>query len=393
MEAITDREGLRAIARQWDALLLSTPHPSPIASYAWFVTQIEENANLRCDGEVRWCCFAAYDGERLVGVMPLVEDGWNLRAQRGPLVRVPGEYYQRSGEPVIDAALTAPVLDALLAAAREWRPGVALEFGGLREGLSNVLPDLARRRGVRTRATAPGKLIAIDGTFESWFGRLGRSHRKNLGRRARRLEDAFPGEVTYRTVEGPEALCLLEDFARLEASGWKGRDGVALLSSPSKHNFYRRLCWRLARRGWLEWHVLEVAGEPIVLDMWIRMGNTLAGLFTTYDERFAQYSPGALRLSRTVEEAFESGSVRFLDMMTANAWTEHWQMQTYRYHRALVATGNPLPLWFDDATSATRTLLRPLGLRGVAQSLRSAFAPQRVGSADSNGGPIKGAHG
>lgn len=381
VETIMDRDELDLLAPAWDALAVAATHASPLASHAWFATQIDENHNLRRGGEVHWRCLAVYAGDRLVGVMPLIEEHWDVGSLRGPLIRVPGEYYLRSGKPLVDEELAGPVLDALLDSVRAWRPGVPVELEGFREGRPGLLEHVRALKMARTRPIARGQMIATDGDYGAWFCALGRSHRKNLDRRSRRLEEAFPREVRYHTVSGPEAAPVLEDFARLEMRGWKGNGGKAMLASPSKMHFYRRLCVRLAQRGWLEWHVLEVAGKPIVIDMWVRMGHTLAGLFTAYDEDFAAFSPGALRLRRTVEEAFAS-DIDIVDVLTANPWTEHWGMQTYRYHRALIATGNPLPLWLDDATFATKRLLQPLHLRAALRSLRSVLSQESTASDD-----------
>ena len=369
VEVVSSREALANLGREWDRLADSLTHASPLSTHTWFTTQIEENANLRRDGIVPWRCFAAYRAERLVGVLPLVEEPWDLARLRGPVVRIPGEYYLRSGEPLLDEGSEAEALAALLTAVRAWRPGRPVEFGGLRDG-PGVLSTLRSRAGVRIRQEASGRRIQIAGTADEWCARLGRSHRKNLSRRARRLEEAFPGQVRYRTVTGTSAVGMLEEYARLEMSGWKGDSGVALLASPSKMRFYRRLCVRLAERGWLEWHVLEVGGRPAAIDMWVRIGGTLSGLFSTYDEALAPYSPGALRLNRTIEEAFASADVRVVDVITANAWTDQWRMEPYSYYRALVATGGPLPLLLDDAAQAARRALRPLEATRLLRSLR-----------------------
>ena len=60
--------------------------------------------------------------------------------------------------------------------------------------------------------------------------------RKELRRQRRRLEDVAP--VTFTTTRGaPDIEAALKDFLVLEASGWKGLAGTAIVSEPSVKKF------------------------------------------------------------------------------------------------------------------------------------------------------------
>ncbi len=379
VDLITSRDDVEHLADAWDALSQATVHASPLSTHAWFTSYLDE---LRASGDGRhsaWSCFAASAGGRLVGVMP-VQDSRRLGGLMGRELRVPGGYYIRSGEPLLAEDRAGEALKALVDAAGERYPRASLEFGGVREH-GATFAGLGSLPSVRARRDAKGALIRIDGTAESWLSTLSRNHRKHLNRGGRRLEEAYPGSVAYRVVGGPDAARMLDDFVRVEASGWKGGAGMALFATPSQLRLYRRMCERFAARGWLEWHILEAGGNLIVIDMWIRVGRTMAGLFTAYDEEFAVYSPGALRLRRSVEEAFASGTVDLMDVLVASPWTQHWSMETYDYYRVLVGTGNPLALWMDDAAVAARRAGRavlPTSTRRRVVDLRRSYARWRV---------------
>ncbi len=72
--------------------------------------------------------------------------------------------------------------------------------------------------------------------------------RKELRRQRRRLEDIAP--VTFATATGsPDIEAALKDFLVLEASGWKGMAGTAIVNDPNVCDFVERAVAALAAAG------------------------------------------------------------------------------------------------------------------------------------------------
>ena len=72
--------------------------------------------------------------------------------------------------------------------------------------------------------------------------------RKELRRQRRRLEDIAP--VTFATAAGAADIeAALKDFLVLEASGWKGLAGTAIVNDPAVKNFVQRAVAALAADG------------------------------------------------------------------------------------------------------------------------------------------------
>ena len=111
------------------------------------------------------------------------------------------------------------------------------------------------------------------------------------------------------------------------------------------------------------WH------QPIAIDMRLKVGNTLFGLFTTFDERFSAYSPRSLLLRHTIEEAHRRPEISCLDGMSAKDWTSHWRMDGYEYYRVVTAPRS-LPLLSDKAEVVARAAACKLLPRVVLDSLR-----------------------
>lgn len=120
---------------------------------------------------------------------------------------------------------------------------------------------------------------------------LGRSRRQGMARRRREL--ARLGELAFTVHDGKEDLHhILSQALALEAAGWKGTEGTAILSRPSTSQFYRDVSTWAANQGILRLHLLRLNGKLIAFSLNLEQSGVLHGLKTAYDERFRQYGPG-----------------------------------------------------------------------------------------------------
>ena len=101
-------------------------------------------------------------------------------------------------------------------------PGV----GGCRYG---VLPSVRE---------SPCPYITLPASFEELLASRSRNTRKQLRKRQRELQAA--GEVRLRTSHGgPDFERDFDSFLRVEASGWKGQQGTAIISNAASETLYR----------------------------------------------------------------------------------------------------------------------------------------------------------
>lgn len=120
----------------------------------------------------------------------------------------------------------------------------------------------------------------------------GRTTRRNLDKKLRRLRRL--GAVTFETItaEAPAFAIALEDFLALEASGWKGRRGTALASRAETLAFARAAFAGHAPAVILERLALD--GRPLAMNLTLRASGASFTVKTAYDEAFAGLSPGML---------------------------------------------------------------------------------------------------
>jgi hypothetical protein len=99
----------------------------------------------------------------------------------------------------------------------------------------------------------------------------------------------------------------IEVFLAMEAAGWKGREGTALLSKPTDANFARRFLRNLAAERKASVALLRLDGRPIAAQVLLYAGDTAYTWKTAFDEAYAKYSPGALLVDKLTEQLFDSG--------------------------------------------------------------------------------------
>ncbi|MCB1508224.1 MAG: GNAT family N-acetyltransferase [Hyphomicrobiaceae bacterium] len=124
---------------------------------------------------------------------------------------------------------------------------------------------------------------------------LGRFRLKELKRLRRKLAEEHLLES--RAVSGTEALGRsLADFFQIEASGWKGRAGSALINRPEQRAFFEMAVTRLAGEDRARIDALYADGAMIAAVVSIRDAERWYPWKMGQEESFGKFSPGALVL-------------------------------------------------------------------------------------------------
>ena len=135
-----------------------------------------------------------------------------------------------------------------------------------------MLDPGSQREGYIERAIATGK-------------------RKELRRQRRRLEDIAP--VTFATVSGAGDIeAALKDFLVLEASGWKGMAGTAIVSDPAIKNFVQNAVTALAADSQARIDRLSLNGTAIAATVTLSNGDTAWCWKIAFNEGLSRSSPG-----------------------------------------------------------------------------------------------------
>jgi CelD/BcsL family acetyltransferase involved in cellulose biosynthesis len=200
--------------------------------------------------------------------------------------------------------------------------------------IEHIPDDSPTLTAARTVARELGWRCYVQPTFSTpwcslsperpWDHGLTRQFKRNLRRSERRLSEL--GDVRFEVVTGTGLKDALEVFYRLEASGWKGRRGTAVVQRPQVKQFYDRLVNGASEDVWIP--ILSVSGDPVAAYVLRILGNSIFALKTGYDEAYAKYSPGLLLTSRVIRYGLERG----MEMLDFMAGTVRWKVEWTREH-------------------------------------------------------------
>src|SRR5215813_7927568 len=141
---------------------------------------------------------------------------------------------------------------------------------------------------------------------------LSSKHRKMIRRLESRLSEI--GRLEYDALTPNDDIAVwIEEFLRLEAGGWKGRESSALASNEPERSYFKSIATEAFRRGRLVMLALRLDGRPIAYKC-----NFLAGLgsFTfkiAFDENYAGYSPGMLLEIENVRRLHAQSRIEWVD--------------------------------------------------------------------------------
>jgi CelD/BcsL family acetyltransferase involved in cellulose biosynthesis len=192
-----------------------------------------------------------------------------------------------------DLPMDGPVAKALVAAAlRQSRPVDVLD-GHVRAMLSRSEPG----------ATDPRAALAS-------------KRRKEVGRQLRRLQDV--GEVKFTAaIEPADVRSRFETFMQLEAAGWKGKRGTALISQAETAEFAREVVANRAEAGAARVDSIDLGGHPIAMVVTFAAGATAYTWKIAYDEERARFSPGVQLMLELPKGLFSDPTLMRIDSCAA----------------------------------------------------------------------------
>jgi CelD/BcsL family acetyltransferase involved in cellulose biosynthesis len=175
-----------------------------------------------------------------------------------------------------------------------------------------------------TRPVAPYPWIPLDESWEEPEQKFNSDRRSDMRRARRRAEKL--GEVTTEVLSpGVEELPpLLDELFRVEAAGWKGREGTALAADEKRRLFFVRFAEEAASAGFLRIAFLRIGGRSAAVQLAADCGGRFWLLKVGYDEEFKRSSPGTLLMLETIRQSAKEGLSSYEFLGTAEAWTRVW---------------------------------------------------------------------
>lgn len=368
--------GHEEFARDWDNLSETMPQQTPMNSYSWIQPHCEV---FLSEGQVGKA-YLVYNSRKLVGVFPLI----GHRGGRGEtILHTPFNEHTMAGDIVLAEGHEKEGFECFLDHMRRNCDGVCyLKIQGNRAD-SRAMKTLDSASGISIVADYEGygDYLRIRGGLDDYVHSLGNNFRRNLKKAGKKLSIHPDVEFVFLRNAEPGNPCF-EDFLRLEASGWKARNGTAILQNQRIVDFYRGITDNLASRGWLEWHLLKIGRRAIAAHMACRINKTLTLLKIAYDEEYQHMAPGNHLFLKMVERAHEQGDTDEINCITDSEWHDNWNMSKREYRTVYVYPKNV-------ASSAFFYFPRKIhvGLRNFMRPFRGYLRTNGLRDTKKNGRP------
>ena len=280
--------------------------------YAW--VKACTDAFTTC-GELRLIVVGA-DQPRALG--PLIMRGRPLNRMECLGV---DELYEPTDFPHLDSDSLACLVNTLV----ELRRPLLLRRILADSPVLTALQEAFKFRGMLITRPATGyPWIQLDESWTRPEEKLSASRRSSFRRAKRKAHSIGPIDYEVLSPEPGELPLLLAESLRVEAAGWKGRTGSALLSDPNRRQFYEKYAAIASAKGILRLCFMRIGGAVAATQVAVESGGRFWLLKVGYDETFARCSPGHLLMVETLRYAAGRGLRTFEFLGSAEPWTQVW---------------------------------------------------------------------
>jgi CelD/BcsL family acetyltransferase involved in cellulose biosynthesis len=307
--------GFSALRPEWNSLLRSSGSASPFLTWEWLHTwwrHLSGSSQLRI--------LAVRAGAELVAVAP-------FRVTKGtaylPVLDMLGTGDAGSDylDVIVRRGLESEALPAIAHFVESQNTALRLTHLAPAAMADRLAEGLVARGWTRTTAaggTCP--YIPLAGhTWDSYLATLGSSHRANVRRRIRALEQKFDVRFERITSEAQRR----EAFPKLVQYHERRFDeeGTAFRTAPLRA-FHDELTKRALDRGWLRMYVLRLNGETVAVMYGFLYDGTFYFYQHGFDEQYQQHSIGLVLMALSIRSAIEEGAGEF-DLL--------WGVEPYKF--------------------------------------------------------------
>jgi CelD/BcsL family acetyltransferase involved in cellulose biosynthesis len=256
---------------------------------------------------------AAYLGRGaplVIAGLPLLDE----RARLGPLAYRHRRSQTNVHSPRLDVPGSGPLDQDLPARLLDGGPDmVTLEYVPEGSRLLNAARTWdGRRVTILPQAAAPVADCRVP--YAEWLAARSKRARARWVKLERMLVEEMG--MQFEVLDGRDFLPeLLDECLAVEQSGWKGREGTAILDNRADTMFYTELAREAAAAGMLRIAVLRHEGRIVAFEYGVIGGDRLFLLKVGYDEAFEQLSIGHVLATLNIRHCCADPAIAWYDKL------------------------------------------------------------------------------
>lgn len=363
IEVVSTLDGLAALRPEWNALAATAN--TPLTSHGWV-----------------YACAEAFGPDERLAVF-LVRDRGGLRALAPLMIEDSGRgarlvsLSHRTGEP--EQFLYSDQQALVRLCKMVAKSGLPLSLTRLDSSAPELRSFEAIPRtdavSIARRGSTQTAHVPLGPAWDKFEAALPSSKLAWLQRKRRKLDRA--GRVSFvPIVPDPDSLDgLLAELFRIEAAGWKGRAGTAILKDPWMLRFITAYARNAAADGTLRLFFLKVDEVNIAAQMHVVHASRLWQLKIGYDEQWSKCSPGVLLTHEILRYGCEVSLEGCEFLGVTEEWQRRWPVEIRQQSSIRV-----YPISFRGGLALAGDAANLLGRR-LLTGWRSSHASQAAGHA------------
>ena len=321
-EIVRDYEQFVSLESEWNDAVERAQTAHPFLRHEWVRTWWDSFA-----GDRQLHIVIVRNDDRIVGIAPLMRENaviYGLPVRR--LALIANDHTPRTDFVVVgdENEVYRAIWNSLTSEIDRWDVLQLTQLLGTSRTIQ-AMSGLASadQLSIGTWKSSDSPYLELTGTWDSYWAGLSAKFRSNVRNRLTRLKQI--GEPSLEFLSDKAAVAAACDDAwRLEASGWKDKEGTSIASDPDVQKFYTLLAERGTNRGWLRMLFLSVGGKRIAVSYSAIHDGRLFLLKTGHDREFHACSPFKLLTYFAAQESYARG-LREIDFLgDTEPWKQEW---------------------------------------------------------------------
>ncbi|MBX3120395.1 MAG: GNAT family N-acetyltransferase [Fimbriimonadaceae bacterium] len=299
----------------WRALFQDAPDATPFQTFEWQSTWFKHYGTTK-----RPMIFAAFEGDDLVGLMPMVRKFGAWRTLR-PMGCGPSDYLH----PLARSGYAEEVAQTLMGAFESAEGVDLVDIHQARE--SHPFAQVWPKNDENVRILSQAKCLVLDlpKTYEEYLQMLGKSLRQDVRKLDKTIFSEGKASIIPCTKENVQDH--LDLFFECHKLRWKQRGLPGAFIGKRTLRFHQEWGQKAVDNGWLWLSALMVEGEGIGAIYAMRTHDTCYFYQSGFDPAHKAISPGTLLVASTIRRAIEEGCGQFDFMRGDEPYKRRWKPQ------------------------------------------------------------------